>query len=40
MIFKEILSELRKKIVKKVAVEKYYLKEQNLLFEFKLSNFL
>ncbi|MBT2571227.1 CDP-glycerol glycerophosphotransferase family protein [Planococcus sp. ISL-110] len=39
MIFKNFSKQLKKRLVKRVEVEKYYFKEQTLLFEFKLFNF-
>ena len=38
-ILKKFSSQLKKRLVKRVEVEKYYFEEQSLLFEFKLSNF-
>lgn len=39
MILKKFSSKLKKRLVKRVEIKKYYFKEQNLLFEFELSNF-
>ncbi|TWT07163.1 teichoic acid biosynthesis protein [Planococcus sp. CPCC 101016] len=39
MILKKFSSKLKKRLVKRVEIKKYYFKEQSLLFEFKLSNF-
>lgn len=39
MILKKFSNKLKKRLVKRVEIEKYYFKDQNLLFEFELSNF-
>lgn len=39
MILKKFSNKVKKRLVKRVEIEKYYFKEQNLLFEFVLSNF-
>lgn len=39
MILKRVSNKIKRILVKRVEVEKYYFNEQNLLFQFKLSNF-
>ncbi|MGB6407126.1 MAG: teichoic acid biosynthesis protein, partial [Planococcus donghaensis] len=39
MILKRFKNKVKRILVKRVEVEKYYFDEQNLLFQFKLSNF-
>ncbi|WP_142825977.1 CDP-glycerol glycerophosphotransferase family protein [Planococcus soli] len=39
MILKKFSNKFKKRLVKRVEIKKYFFKEQNLLFEFELSNF-
>lgn len=39
MILKKFSTKLKKMLVKRVEIEKYYFENKNLLFKFKLSNF-
>ncbi|AIY06197.1 galactosamine-containing minor teichoic acid biosynthesis protein [Planococcus sp. PAMC 21323] len=40
MILKRFTNKVKRRLVKRVEVEKYYFDEQNLVFQFELSNFL